>query len=621
MSYADGLIEIDNKLYTIVTLDFETYYDKDYTLSGKKMNMSEYIRDARFQAHGVGIKIGNSPTLWYTGKNIPLAIKEINWANSALLAHNAPFDGFISAEVYGVKPAFYLDTLSMARAAHGHHMRHDLDTMAKTHGLKGKEKRAALADTKGKLQLTDQELRALGAYCVDDVNDTYEIFWKLHPNIPDDELQIIDVTIRMFCDPVLLVDVPRVQAELEREIGSKAAALLQCGASIEDLMSNERFADLLRQAGVAPPMKISPSTGKPSYAFAKVDESFKRLLTHSNPRVAQLADARLKIKSTIGETRAARLLEAGKDGNRLPVLLNYAGAHTHRWSGGNKMNLQNLKRDGELRRSILAPPKHKIVVVDSSQIEARVLVWLARQMDMLEAFATGKDTYKLMASKIYNKPVDCISKEERFVGKVCVLGLGYGMGANKLQNTLQQGVMGPPVIMSLHACQRIVQIYRSANFKVQELWKAMDGIITSMTIGTTGRLGPITYGKGFIGMPSGLFLQYFGLHGEATASYDDLVVREASYLTRNGRTKIYGGLLTENVVQALARTIIAEQILEISRKYRVVTTTHDEIVVVCPAKQADACLADMMRIMTTPPEWATDLPLAAEGGYDDNYSK
>lgn len=547
MALEDGFVEISGKKYQIVTIDFETYYDKDYTLSGK-INTSEYIRDDRFHAHGVGIKIGNGKTLWYTGKNIPLALREIDWARSALLAHNTAFDGFICSHVYGIRPAVYLDTLSMARAAHGHHMRHDLDTVAKAHGLAGKVKRDALADTKGKQQLTDKEERALGAYCVDDVEDTYKIFWKLFDYIPDNELQLIDMTQKMFSDPVLRIDIPRVQAELEKEIGGKAAALLRSGASVEDLMSNEKFACLLQAAGAQLPQKISPSTGKLTYAFAKSDLAFQDLMKNGNDKVRALCEARLKVKSTIGETRAARFLEAGKNGMRLPILLNYSGAHTHRWSGANKMNLQNLKRGGELRRSILAPKGHVIVVADSAQIEARVLAWLAGQTDIVNAFANKEDVYKLMASAIYGVPVDQVTKDQRFIGKVCTLGLGYGLGHMKLQQTLKQGVMGPPVDISIEECKRIVNIYRSRNYKIRQLWKIMDDIIASMLTGTYGEYGPLTYGKGYIQLPSGLFLQYYGLHGEAEVRYDDLVVHEATYLTRQGRSKIYGGLLTENCI-------------------------------------------------------------------------
>lgn len=648
MSREDGFIEIDNRKLQVVTLDFETFYGKDYTLSGK-INMSEYIRDGRFHGHGVGIKIGKGKTLWYTGKNIALALREIDWTKSAMLCHNTPFDGFICSHHFKVIPAWYLDTLSMSRGAHSHHHRHDLDTIAKLHGLGGKVKRGALANTKDKLELTDEETRALGGYCVDDVNDTYEIFWKLYGHIPDPELELIDLTVRMFCDPVLEIDIPLVEEELSAELGGKASALLRAGVEPSELMSNEKFAELLRKAGAQVPMKMSPSTGNPAYAFAKSDEGFKDLLTDANPQVVALAQARLKVKSTIGETRAVRFLEAGKDGMKLPVLLNYAGAHTHRWSGGNKMNLQNLKRGGRLRRSIKAPKGHVIVVADSAQIEARVLVWLAGQDDVVEAFAKDRDIYSEFASKIYGRKIDrkrpatnaagqfvdkhgnvVATKDEAykpdalegFIGKVCILALGYGMGPDKLQATLKAGVMGPPVEMTRDECQRIVDIYRSANYRVKALWDRMTDVIASMALGHVGEMEPITYGKEHIGLPNGLFLQYFALEAETYVKHGRICVSEASYLTRTGRSKLYGGLLTENVVQALARCIIAEQILAAKRAgYRVVTTTHDEIVVVCKEAKAEKCLKDLLKIMSTPPVWAKGLPLAAEGGWDYNYSK
>lgn len=621
MAVEDGFIEIGGKRLQIVTLDFETFYDKDYTLSGK-INTSEYVRDARFHSHGVGIKIGNQPTRWYTGQNIRRALEQIDWSNSAMLGHNNAFDGFICSHHFDIVPAMYLDTLSMARAAHGHHTRHDLDTVAKLHGLQGKVKRGALANTKGKLELTPMEAKKLGEYCVDDVDDTYAIFWRLYNHIPDEELRLIHMTMRMFCDPVLRVDIPRVEAELQLEVGAKAAALFNAGVATEDLLSNQKFAELLKREGVNPPMKISIATGKSTYAFAKSDDGFKELMSSGSSRVKALCDARLKIKSTIGETRAARFLEAGKDGMALPILLNYSGAHTHRWSGGNKMNLQNLKRGGELRKSILAPEGYAVVVADSAQIEARVLAWLANQMDIVNAFAIKDDVYKIMASAIYGVPVDQVTKDQRFIGKICVLGLGYGMGPHKLQATLRAGVMGPSVEVPLEECKRIVGMYRTRNTGITNLWREMNNILTNMLVGKTGTLGPLEYGKGFIKLPNGLFLQYYGLHGEAEIARGDLVTTEVSYLTRYGRTKIYGGLLTENVVQALARCIIAEQMLAVEDAgYRVVTMTHDEIVVIAPVAEADACLATMINIMSTPPKWAKGLPLGAEGGWDVCYSK
>ena len=621
MAREDGKLEVNGVTYDVVTLDYETFYGKDYTLSGK-INTSEYVRDDRFHVHGVAIKKGNSKTLWYTGRNIALALKEIDWSKTAMVGHNTAFDGFITSEVYGHKPAFYVDTLSMSRATRGHATRHDLDTVAKAFGHSGKVKRGALANTKDKMQLTKDEEAKLGGYAVDDVDDTYRIFWDMYPHMPDDELRLVDITMRMFCDPVLEVDIPRVKAELENELGAKAAALLRSGAQVDDLMSNERFAQLLLRAGAQLPQKISPSTGKLTYAFAKSDLAFQDLMKTGNDKIRALCEARLKVKSTIGETRANRFLEAGRDGMKLPILLNFSGAHTHRWSGGNKMNLQNLKRGGELRRSILAPKGHVVVVADSAQIEARVLAWLAQQMDIVNAFATKQDVYKMMASVIYNVPVEDVTKDQRFIGKICVLGLGYGMGPQNLQQTLKQGTMGPVVDISEDECRRIVGIYRQKNWKIKAFWKKMDQVITNMTLGIESKEGPLEVGKGFIRLPNGMFLQYFGLHGTAEVTRNDLVMTETTYLTRTGRAKLYGGLLTENVVQALSRIIIAEQMLKIhDAGYRIVTMTHDEIVIIAKKKDAKKALDFMIKTMSTPPDWAQGLPLAAEGGYDTSYSK
>jgi DNA polymerase len=617
----DGKLEVNGVTYDIVTLDYETFYSDDYTLAGK-LNTSEYVRDDRFHVHGVAIKKGNGKTLWYTGRNIALALKEIDWSKTAMVCHNTAFDGFVTSEVYGHKPAFYVDTLSMSRATRGHATKHDLDTVAKALGHGGKVKREALANTKNKMQLTKDEEAKLGGYAVDDVEDTYKIFWDMYPYVPDNELRLIDITMRMFCDPVLEVDIPRVKTELEKELGAKTAALLHSGAQVEDLMSNDKFAQLLKAAGAQLPQKISPSTGKLTYAFAKSDLAFQDLMKSGNDKVRALCEARLKVKSTIGETRANRFLEAGRDGKKLPILLNYSGAHTHRWSGGNKMNLQNLKRGGELRRSILAPKGYVIVVADSAQIEARVLAWLAQQMDIVNAFATKQDVYKLMASVIYNVPVEDVTKDQRFIGKICVLGLGYGMGPQKLQQTLKQGTMGPPVDISEDECRRIVNIYRQKNWKIRAFWKKMDQMITNMTLGIKSKEGPIESGKGFLCLPNGLFLQYFGLHGTADVTRDDLVMTETTYLTRSGRAKLYGGLLTENVVQALARIIIAEQMLKIhDAGYRIVTMTHDEIVIIAKEKDAKKALDFMIKTMSTAPDWAPGLPLSAEGGFDYCYSK
>jgi DNA polymerase len=622
MSHADGKINLNGKEYTVVTVDYETYFDQEYTLS-KSMNTSEYVRDERFEAYLVGIKIGSGPTQIFTETDVIPALKRIDWSTHAFLAHNTQFDGLITIEPLGINPpGLWLDTLAMARACLPHTKNHKLDTVAKYFGLAGKVKASALQNMKGVCDYTPEMLAACGEYCVDDVEMCYDIFWKMYDAIPDKELRLIHETTRMFCQGQALVDVDRVRTELERELAHKAQALSKVGLPISTLMSNDSLASAIRDRGVEPPTKISPTTGKETYAFAKSDLEFQALET--DPRVADLIAARLAVKSTLGETRAGRFINAGTTG-KLPVGLNFYGAQTGRWSGGNTMNLQNLPRGSELRRSIIAPPGHKIVVCDSSQIEARVLAWLAGQESLLEQFRNKADIYSAFASIVYGRPVDRKRYDEHgnkpdelegMVGKVCILGLGYQMGAAKLQDTFAKGMMGPKVEFTLDQCRHFVNTYRSANYMVAALWQKMDHILRAASVGQEGTYKCLSWGKDYIRLPNGMFLHYPAL----TVSENDQI----EYYNKYGISYIYGGLATENAVQALARIIVAEQMLDIidaDPDYNVMTMTHDEVVVICPDEKVDTCLDDMLRIMRTPPTWASDLPLDAEGGYAQDYSK
>lgn len=630
---AVGVINADVELAKInlakvVTVDFETYFDADYTL--RKMNTSSYIRDARFKPHMAGIKIGRRPVKVYSGKKLTDALKAIDWSTHALLCHNTAFDGFILSHHFDVVPYLYLDTLSMARGLHSNDIGAGLDEVAQFYGV-GNKIADILASSKGVRDL-DKELYAkMAEYCAEDVRLTFEIFQFMLAVFPANELRLIHHTIKMFCDPVLKVDTPRVEKELAREIKSKEDLLVRVSGGITDLeqarkviASNESFADLLRAEGITPPTKISPTTKKEVYAFAKTDLDFTALSEHPDERVRDLVDARLAVKSTIGETRAGRFLEAGKNGWSLPVLLNFYGAHTGRWSAGNKMNMQNLPRGGELRLSILAPKGHQLVVADSGQIEARVNAWISGQDDLLEAFAAQSDdsptdVYTKFASTIYGREITKADKLERFIGKIGVLGLGYSMGAAKLQTTLALGTMGPAVFLELDMCQKIVNLYRRMNFKIVAFWKICDGIIQDMIAGRSGKYKCLRWEKERIWLPNGMSLKY----PDIRAKMGDNGYAEYCYTRKGVEAKVYGGLLCENIVQALARIIIGDQLLELADGcgYRVVTTTHDEVVCCVRTASANKCFKTMLKVMTTPPEWCADLVLSAEGGWAVNYSK
>lgn len=636
-------------LERVVTVDFETYFDQKYSLRSKLYNTSEYIRDPQFKAHCVGIKKGSGKTAIYWEGEIEEALQEIDWDSAYLLCHHTNFDGLILSHHYGIVPHFYLDTLSMARALHNNQIRegHGLDAVAGFYGV-GNKLPGVLGKMKGH-RIIPADLRPdADAYTEMDVDLTFVIFKAMLQVYPESELRLIDITCRMFCDPVFGVDLPRVEAELQKELAEKRQKVLVCGAALDPkrdpnkewtdeevveilatLQSSGRLAAALRELGVEPPMKMSARTEQLTYAFSLQDEEFIALGSHEDHRVRALIGARLAVKSTLGETRARRFLKAGENGQRLPVYLNYCGAHTTRWSGGNKLNLQNLPRGGELRKAILAPPGDVVVVADSAQIEARVNAWLAGQEDLLAAFRTGADIYSAFASEIYGFQVDKKKNpDERFLGKVSILGLGYGMGWKKFQGVLALGMMGPPKDISAEEARKIVNLYRSKYPFIKALWRRFDDVLFQMFMKRVNntrddysifRTSVLEFDEQSIWLPNGLGLHYPDLRGEYDPHRD--IMTNYSYKAGKEYSKIYGALLVENVVQALARTIVAEQMLQIADKWRIGTMTHDEVVAVAPKAKAEECLDDMLRIMSIPPAWCSDLPVAAEGGFDVMYSK
>jgi len=601
----------------IVTLDFETYYDSDYTLAN--MAMSEYVLDSRFAIHCVGIKIGVQPTKVYYGvENISSALAAIDWARADVLAHNCAFDAFILTQLFGFTPRRYFDTLSMARGLGGIARSNKLGDLAERHGL-GIKNTAALVNTKGKVSLTDAELSDLMTYCGNDVDLCFLLFVRLAQKMPAAEMDLIDLTIRMFAEPMLKVDIAKAEEQKQAEYGGKIAALFKAGVTAQQLLSDDQFAALLKRHAVLPPTKRSLATGKTRYAFAKTDTGMKLLMVHPLEEVRNLVDARLRVKSTIGETRAARLIEAGQDNRSLPVLLLYCGAHTTRWSAGNKMNMQNLPRGGELRKSVIAPPGHVLVIGDSAQIEARLNAWFCDETKLLQAFKdwdadTGPDVYKLMAAALFGIPAEAVSKEQRQVGKVVVLALGYGMGADKLIFTAANGK--PPVKLDSTFAVNAVDTYRNKTCRsIASKWKELWSVIAAMYTGVPGDYKCIKWSEQAVHLPNGLSLLYPNLTLDFNGS------QNASYSTRTGTTSIYGGLILENIIQALARCVVAEQMLTVSRSYRVVMMSHDEIVCCVPAEQQQACENLMHQVLKTPPSWAPDLPLNCEVQSDTCYSK
>ena len=602
---------------SIITLDFETYYDPAYSLS--KMTTESYIRDPRFEVIGIAVRVDNEPTEWFSGthEETRAFLSRYDWANSFALAHNTMFDGAIMSWRFGIKPKVWLDTLCMARALHGVEVGGSLKAVAERYGVGEKGTEVVAAKGKRRADFTDEELARYASYCVNDVNLTRDVFNIMGEGFPKGELKLIDLTLRMFIDPVLDLDTGLLEMHLEKIKDWKDQLLIDANITDKkELMSNPKFAELLKGFDIVPPMKISATTGKETYAFAKSDEEFKALTEDEDVRVQLLVVARVGNKSTLEQTRTQRFIDISKRG-LLPVPIRYYAAHTGRWGGDDKINLQNLPSRGPnaktLKRAIIAPEGQMIVEADSAQIEARVLAWLAEQEDLVSAFTNREDVYKKMAAKIYNVPEDVVNKEQRFVGKTTILGAGYGMGAIKFQAQLRN--FGTDI--ELREAQRIIEIYREANDMISKLWKDANNSIKYMASGNRlqfGRYGVLEVVAGGVRLPSGLIMRYDGLRGEQSAQGV-----EYSYKTRRGRTRIYGGKVIENVCQGIARCIIGEQMLKIAKRYRVVLTVHDSIACCVPYYEVDDCKAYVEECMRWTPEWAKGLPVDCEAGVGRNY--
>lgn len=603
----------------LITIDFETYYAKDFGF--KTHTTEEYVRDPKFEVIGVSVKLNNQPAEWASGTHEQLKQwlqKSFQWSDAFVLAHNTIFDGAILYWRFNINPRGWLDTLCLGRALHGVEVGGSLKALAERYrvGQKGDEVLNAIGKRRG--DFSPEELGRYGDYCINDVELTYRLFNKMSKGFPKKELRLIDLTLRMFIEPLLELDLPLLEQHLIEVKDRKEELLQKAAVDKEVLMSNPKFAQLLQSMGVEPPTKISLTTGRETLALAKNDEEFKAMLEHPDDRVQALVAARLGTKSTLEETRTQRLIDIAGRG-ALPVPVRYYAAHTGRWGGDDKINMQNLPSRGQnanrIKQAIIAPKGHVIIDADSAQIEARVLAWLAGQDDLVEAFRNGEDVYKIMASAIYGKPVDDISKEERFVGKTTILGCGYGMGAAKFQAQLK--TFGTDI--DLEEARRVIDIYRRTSGRIAALWREAQQAIVCISRGDMASLGrpgvlEVVPQEAGIRFPSGLLMRYDDL--QFTEGEKGL---EFSYRTRKGRTRIYGGKVIENICQGIARCIIGEQMLKIAKKYRVVLTVHDAITCVVRDADKEEAQAYIEECMRWVPEWAGGLPVNCESGVGASY--
>lgn len=883
----------------LVTLDFETYYDTKLSLT--KLTTMDYVKHEKFKVWGVGIKINDEPTEWFGEDEVEDALHAIDWNTARLVCHNTPFDGYILTHYYKLIPAYYCDTAAMARGANPGQSARLKDVAERLFPndpsmRKGDE----LVNAKGIYDLPPDIEEQIAGYCIQDVDLTYAIYNQFMQSYPESEMDLIDLTTRMFCEPALKIDRERLTTYHEQEFNNAEQLIAASGYDRKQLASNPQFVEIVESLGITVPTKPSPSKPDTSIpALGKNDAGFKQMAA-MYPEHKHIWDARVAVKSRLTETRSKRFLDAADNNDFIPAPLRYYAAHTGRFGGTEKLNMQNLPRGGELRQCLMAPEGYLIYVADLSNIEARMLAWLAGEDELVEQFRRGDDIYSNFASVIYDRPIDKKKDPiERFVGKTClsastrvltrsgwkpilavtindelwdgiewvkhqgvsymgqkqtinlhglelttdheiltehtkwetaqsvldqttafqsavtlatsslldmknilpkgindlgdgdryasvscagtyhpymdttygvvgqshainarkekrlldgggsisqlwkmtptgrdyltgylqplldaitktakrlnimgngvlqyatngerieqsslstyrlskvgttqnstwigsilikdtlqtisdlflgvktyrtneeskilkpvydilnagsrhrftvltnkgpiivhncVLGLGYGMGAEKFQATLKSGAMGPPIEFELQETKRIVNTYRSTYPRIKSLWtKLEDNLRLAMHKDNYGMTyGPLTIDHESLILPNGMALRYHNLR----TTKDGLV-----FDSRNKSEYTYGGKITENVVQALSRIVITDSMLRLSKSIpdgKVALTVHDEIIIVAPDTDPHATMSKIIDDMCQAPSWCSDIPLDAEGGFDIRYSK
>ena len=646
----------------LLTIDFESRWSsKDYTL--RKMTTEEYIRDPRFKAFGVCIhEFGtDKKTQWYSHAELPRIFSTYDWSETAVLAHNSQFDAAILSFIYGVRPCFIFDSLSMARALRGVEVGNSLAKLAEEFGLPPKGR--AVHSTDGLTELTPEIERELADYCAHDVYLCEEIFKRLIVGYPPKELRLIDMTVRMYTEADLVLDAPMLETALKEENEALADAMSKVGVEPAELASNDRFAEVLQGLGITPPTKISKTTGKETWALAKNDAMFQALLNGDNEDVALLCEARLKVKSTLERTRSQRFIDIASRG-ALPVPLAYYGAGTGRWAAlkGSSINLQNMRRGSALRKSIMAPDGYLICAGDLSQIEPRVLAWLGDYEDILNIFRAGGDPYATFGAQMFSIPG--MTKEThpllRQSSKSALLGAGYQLGWSSFAGQLLTGFLGaPPVrytkadakqlgvsaddaqkflnweenikrmqaiphtcsaeelLMHCLAAKAIIDKYRAAASPVVGFWDLLGTMLTECLYGGKeySHKGVLHFRKEEIEMVNGMCLRYPDLQAEEDAK------GRVQFTFQDGkkRKKIYPGLMCNNVTQGLARIIMSDGLLRAQRKFPVKGSVHDEGLFLIPEEGAEESCAWIKEQMIMVPKWMPGIPLNADVGYNKRY--
>lgn len=624
-----------------IVLDLETFFSDEFTLS--KLSTENYIRDARFIAHGAAVKWSpDQPARWYDEPQLRLELAKIDWSDVFLICWHNQFDGLILSHHYGVVPKMYGCPMSMARLLHPAHISVALDNIRKHYGMPGKTTPYNAFRGKHWHELSPDVQDQVARGAEDEVESIWDLFVRFAKDFPPEEFEVIDSTVRMFVNPVLGADTEMLAKLWESENARRSERAAEIGVLPGELQSADKFKALLEVEGI----EIEYKAGKngPIPAFAKTDDFMRDLLEHDSERVRSLAEARLGMKSTILQTRAETFGWMASRG-ALCVYLRYCGASTLRPSGGDGSNWLNMSRGSAgkpspIRPTILAPKGYWLAPVDASQIECRCLNVLAGQDDMVEKFRRGEDPYVGLASVAYGEKIYKAKKDDlrfnemeqkRGMGKQGELMCGYGAAAKQFKITAKNGLYGPSVDMPIEEAERFVRTYRDTHPAIcgpnSGYWAQAGRMLARLAGGPPVEWGPLTVRDHKIFLPNGTMMHYDSLEHHVPADDEECRDFERSgywrVRTKRGWKKMWGSKLVQNICEAVSRVIVTQAMVRIKRMgIRTLNHPYDELLLLIPQDaHAEQTLADCKSEMTRQVSWLPEIPLDCDGSLSERYSK
>ncbi|OGV52924.1 MAG: hypothetical protein A2017_09245 [Lentisphaerae bacterium GWF2_44_16] len=641
----------------LLVLDFETYYDKKYSL--EKLNYIDYIYSPDFKVQGLAIKYPDGKAEFR--RDVVVAINELkklygeNLEQVTTIAHNAVFDMSILKIKYGLVPARILDTMLMAHALHGPDVPANLKALAVKYNLPSK---GCLDFMCGVREPTAAQIEMLRDYAVNDVDITAalaDIMLPLFSSIPQ-ELDIINHTIKLFLGKNLEIDITEVKEGIKKLDKYISGELNHSGYTAEGISGNKSFMELLSNALAVTGRQVLMKDGKKGLipALSMDDTPMQELLNDDDDKVKELSRLRILIKTVPNLKSKLQYLENihRHTGGSFPIALKYCKAITGRFAGSNGFNIQNMPSPANaegimkilakrIRAALKAPADKVFIAADASQIEARVLAFISGQDDLHAAFAEGRDIYSEFAGAIFNtsvmkmpgnSPEAIKMKKLRGVGKTAILGLGYGMGKetfiDKMQSSPDTKSLFDDGTLTKAICCKTVSAYRQKYGKIKQFWKDAEDAFISAANGVSTTLGLLKFESTdndvHIVLPSGRKIIYSDvkidgpiskkvdtLDDEGNAVSMEISSCDISYAT--AKKFVYSGKAVENIIQAIARDILVNAILRLEQdSWPVYLHIHDEIICAVPEDRVKECQAAMLCAWRNIPTWVKGLVLDAE---------